>query len=115
MKNKRIDEEKWVFKFTKPTIMKFQPAEDYDDPSQRQQNGFICRVKTFFSPPSRTKTPSPIKRQTSVNAEHFAIPQAKRSSSKHSILRYVKRLTNDHVLVGNEDQLDAMCISGIVQ
>lgn len=30
MKNKRLDIEKWAYKFTKPTIMKFQPAEDYE-------------------------------------------------------------------------------------
>ena len=29
-------------------------------------------------------------------------------------IKFSKRLTNDHVLVGNEDQLDAMCISGII-
>lgn len=38
----------------------------------------------------------------------------KKQIAKKPLLKYVKRLTNDHVLIGNEDQLDAMCISGII-
>lgn len=38
----------------------------------------------------------------------------KNNAAKKPVLKYVKRLTNEHVLLGNEDQLDAMCISGII-
>lgn len=38
----------------------------------------------------------------------------KNNVAKKPVLKYVKRLTNEHVLLGNEDQLDAMCISGII-
>ena len=38
----------------------------------------------------------------------------KKITSKKPILKYVKRLTNEHVLIGHEDQLDATCISGII-
>ena len=37
-----------------------------------------------------------------------------RKESNKPKIKFVRRLTNEHVLVGNEDQLDAMCISGIV-
>jgi hypothetical protein len=29
MKNKRVEVEKWAYKFTNPTFMKFQPTEDF--------------------------------------------------------------------------------------
>jgi hypothetical protein len=68
-------------------------------------------LKTFFSPPSKPKLKSPIKRMNSISPEYRS---PKKITAKKPILKYVKRLTNEHVLIGNEDQLDATCISGII-
>ena len=38
----------------------------------------------------------------------------KKHIAKKPLLKYVKRLTNEHVLIGNEDQIDAMSIGGII-
>ena len=93
--------------------MKFQPAQDFDQPPEASSISFINGLKNFFSPPSRTKIRSPIKRLNSLNPD--ARQQLIKSNVvKKSVLKYVKRLTNQHVLLGNEDQLDAMCISGII-
>lgn len=113
MKSKRVEAEKWAYKFTKPTIMKFQPLEDFDEPPEAASSTFFNRIKAFFSPPSKAKLRTPIKRLNSINPDQRQ--QAwKKTVGKKPVLKYVKRLTNEHVLVGNEDQLDAMCISGII-
>jgi len=35
--------------------------------------------------------------------------------SKKASLKFIKKLTNEHILIGNEDQLDVLNISYIIQ
>ena len=71
----------------------------------------MTRIRQFFSPPSRAaRPPSPPK-----HAPAFAFNKLlnKPQSTKPRI-KFVRRLTNEHILVGNEDQVDAMCLAGII-
>jgi hypothetical protein len=108
MSSKRIDGDKLVFKFTQPTLMKFQPIEDLEEPTLEAKPGIIARLKNFFSPP-KDSPKSPLKRTNSLKSENNL--KALRSKPK---IKFVRRLTNEHVLVGNEDQIDAMGLSGII-
>lgn len=100
--SKRVDIEKWVSKFTNPTIMKFQPVEDLEEPEQQTKTGMFTRIRNYFSPPKQEQKGG-LKRTNSITEAMMssgASKKAKDGKSKPKI-KFVKRLTNDHVLVGN--------------
>ncbi|CAM6005942.1 unnamed protein product [Sphagnum balticum] len=107
MKIKGVEAEKLAYRFTRLAIMKFQPQADYEEP-KAQAPGLIDRIRTYFSPPSRNRSKSPLRRLNSLASIHPVNPQNGAS------LKYVRKLSNEHVLVGNEDQLDGMGLGGIV-
>ncbi len=110
--NKRSELEKLVSKFTNPTVMKFQPAEDYDEPEEQGGTGLVNRIRNFFSPPSRPQPRAHVQRKQSITNVGDNI--AKRTEKEKPRIKFVKKLTSEHVLVGNEDQLDAMSIGGLI-
>jgi len=55
MTAKRSDIDRLVFKFTRPTFMKFQPIEDYEEPADDKKDNLMTRIRQFFSPPSKPK------------------------------------------------------------
>ena len=71
----------------------------------------MTRIRQFFSPPAKPKRPpSPPKKD-----QPFAFNKIlqKKEHNKPKI-KFVIKLTPEHILVGNEDQVDAMNISGII-
>ena len=89
--------------------MKFQPKEDFELPQDTRSNSILGRIKNFFSPPK------PAVAQIQPSTISHASQPSQISNNNRAKLRFIKKLTNEDVLIGNEDQLDVISIGGIVQ
>ncbi len=92
--------EKWASKFTNPTFMKFQPVEDLEEPDEKTSNGMFDRIRNFFSPPKSERRGS-LKRVNSITDAMKSSGISNNLSKGKPKIKFVKRLTNEHVLVGN--------------
>lgn len=98
MKRESIAEQ-WAKKFNQPTYMKFTPKTDFTLPTNVPNKPILSRIRNFFSPPKDTVPQSPRQSQT---------------KSTKAILLHFKALTQEDIMIGNEDQLDVVCVGGIV-
>ena len=97
MKLKREESDQWAYQFTAPAIMKFQPVEDYEDPTEKPKQGLMDRFTRMLSPPSKpVRAKSPIKRMASLGLGSRVKKELRKGGMKP-----VLRLTSEHVLVGN--------------
>ena len=96
--------EQWVHKFTSPAYMKFTPKEDFQLPQNNPQQSVFNKIRNYFSPPKHTPS--------SPNSSTLKKPNQQKTGNT---LTFLKKLSSEDVLIGNEDQLDAIWVGGVVQ
>ena len=107
---KNLNPQRTVYNFISPTKMKFRSPNKATD-SDIKQPSVLTKIKSLSWLASPVKQHSKI--STSDN-QNSAL-NTTQGSPIPSPLKYIKKLTNDHFLVGNEYRVDVMYLGGIIE
>lgn len=103
MDEQKTKNAKWVKTITNFAQMRFTPQRILNKQTKNANNKLVDRIKSFVPWP-------PVTRSSSKKTEEETLAETDPPEQARPQLKYARRLTAEHVLIGNQNQLDLISV-----